>query len=138
MLYSYPNLLSNQATAVWLINEIASGESEYREVLDSVTWYILPVMNADGKSRLMIGLLIRRKFFSGYQFSWDENRLWRKTRSVHNILCRGVDANRNFGFSWRSLYSIIYMSTQKFKNLFSGRLINTGMRRHIFWAHCFL
>ncbi|CRK99841.1 CLUMA_CG013144, isoform A [Clunio marinus] len=73
------------ATSVWLINEILTSEDiNLREITDSLTWYFVPVVNVDG-----------------YQYTHDVNRLWRKTRSMHNILCRGVDPNRNFGFNFR-------------------------------------
>ena len=34
-----------------------------------------------------------------------QTRLWRKTRSYHNsaLGCRGVDANRNYGFHWHGI-----------------------------------
>jgi len=53
--------------------------------LEAVDFYILPVMNPDG-----------------YKFSFESDRLWRKTRSYHGspFGCRGVDANRNFGFGF--------------------------------------
>ena len=35
-----------------------------------------------------------------YAYSWEHDRLWRKTRSDHGSLlgCKGVDPNRNWGF----------------------------------------
>jgi len=38
----------------------------------------------------------------GFVYSHDNERLWRKTRSVSNSIlgCKGADANRNFGFHW--------------------------------------
>jgi carboxypeptidase A len=76
----------SSATAVWLINEfLTTTNSSVKKLTETITWYILPVTNPDG-----------------FKFSHDENRLWRKTRSIHNIFCRGVDPNRNFGYNWRS------------------------------------
>lgn len=47
--------------------------------LDSLTFYIIPMINPDG-----------------YKYSWDENRMWRKTRSKYEEnLCAGTDPNRN-------------------------------------------
>lgn len=78
----------SSATAIWLINEIlTSTDDDVRSVVDSVTWYILPVTNPDGYS---------------YTHDADGDRLWRKTRSRHNIFCRGADPNRNFGYNWMS------------------------------------
>lgn len=77
----------SSATAVWIADTVLNSvDPEIREAVDSLTWYILPVMNPDG-----------------FMYSHDEidgDRLWRKTRSVHNIFCHGVDANRNFGYNW--------------------------------------
>lgn len=38
------------ATALWIVNEIlTTTDAAIREAVDSVTWYILPVTNPDGK-----------------------------------------------------------------------------------------
>lgn len=76
----------SSATAVWIAETVVtSTDPEIREIVDSLTWYILPVMNPDGFV---------------YTHDLDGDRLWRKTRSVHNLFCTGVDANRNFGYNW--------------------------------------
>lgn len=36
----------------------------------------------------------------GFVYTHTENRNWRKTRSVVSLICRGVDPNRNWGWSW--------------------------------------
>lgn len=42
----------SSATAVWLINEIlTTTDDEVREIIDGITWYILPVTNPDGELR---------------------------------------------------------------------------------------
>lgn len=42
----------SSATAVWLINEFLTMTNvTVKEVIDSVTWYILPVTNPDGESK---------------------------------------------------------------------------------------
>lgn len=75
----------SSATSLWIINEIlTTNDPEIRQLVDSVTWFFVPIANPDG-----------------YHFTHVEDRLWRKTRSIHNILCRGVDPNRNFGYNWR-------------------------------------
>ncbi|KAI8424919.1 hypothetical protein MSG28_006834 [Choristoneura fumiferana] len=53
---------------------------------DSLDWVIIPVANPDG-----------------YEYSFDEDRLWRKTRSKSHEgadECPGVDGNRNFDHYW--------------------------------------
>ncbi|XP_052744520.1 carboxypeptidase B-like [Bicyclus anynana] len=59
------------------------------DLLENFDWILLPVVNADG-----------------YKYSYDVERLWRKTRStdqhVLGTICPGVDGNRNYNFSWNS------------------------------------
>ncbi|NXK77392.1 CBPB1 Carboxypeptidase, partial [Amazona guildingii] len=53
-------------------------------LLDSLDFYVLPVVNIDG-----------------YVYTWTNNRMWRKTRSKNDrSLCIGTDLNRNFNAGW--------------------------------------
>ncbi|XP_046737158.1 uncharacterized protein LOC124405932 [Diprion similis] len=55
-----------------------------KEVLQKLTFYIVPVINPDG-----------------YEYSMRKDRYWRKTMSKHSgTKCRGVDGNRNFDSHW--------------------------------------
>lgn len=62
----------------------------------------MPVINADG-----------------YEFSWKNDRLWRKTRSkaVHNNIpkggpdCIGADPNRNWGIHWGGEFKVMKLIT---------------------------
>merc|ERR1712241_1631412 len=38
----------------------------------------------------------------GYEYTFTDDRLWRKTRSPQGI-CYGVDPNRNFAYHWGEL-----------------------------------
>lgn len=79
----------SSATALWLIDTIlTSTDPAQREIFDDITWYIVPVTNPDG--------------FAYTHDEVDGDRLWRKTKSRHNIFCMGVDPNRNFGYNWMS------------------------------------
>ena len=81
----------SSATSLWLINEILTlTDPHLRQIVDSVTWYFVPITNPDG-----------------YQYTHDVDRLWRKTRSNHNLLCPGTDPNRNFGYNFRSKFVFI-------------------------------
>lgn len=72
------------ATATWLLNELlTSSDPAVQELATSYDWYILPVANPDG-----------------FHYTKTTNRLWRKNRYPHNILCAGVDLNRNFPYHW--------------------------------------
>lgn len=78
----------SSATSLWIINEIlTTSDPELREIVDSITWYFVPIANPDG-----------------YVYTHEVDRLWRKTRSTHNILCPGTDPNRNFGYNFRREY----------------------------------
>jgi murein tripeptide amidase MpaA len=59
-------------------------DAETTDLLDSLEWFILPVFNVDG-----------------YQYTFDKDRMWRKTRSTYSSkLCVGVDPNRNWDWHW--------------------------------------
>jgi len=59
--------------------------------VDSITWYIVPVVNVDG-----------------YEYTWTVDRNWRRSRSQpepctgEQCRCRGVDLNRNWDSNWNT------------------------------------
>ncbi|XP_062459372.1 carboxypeptidase B [Pezoporus occidentalis] len=56
-------------------------------LLNSLDFYVLPVVNIDG-----------------YIYTWTNDRMWRKTRSKNaRSLCIGTDLNRNFNAGWCTL-----------------------------------
>jgi murein tripeptide amidase MpaA len=68
----------------WILNEfLYSNDPEVQDLAMNVDWYIIPMANPDG-----------------YEYTWTDNRNWRKTRSKVSSICYGVDPNRNFAFSW--------------------------------------
>ncbi|KAL4708867.1 hypothetical protein ACJJTC_014389 [Scirpophaga incertulas] len=72
------------ATTTYFINELlTSQDPNVTSLRDSFDWRIFPTVNPDG-----------------YQYSFKFDRMWRKTRSKSSLLCRGVDANRNWGYNW--------------------------------------
>ncbi|XP_053569058.1 carboxypeptidase O-like [Bombina bombina] len=74
----------------WFIKEILHNHDSnpiYKKALQNIDFYIVPVLNIDG-----------------YIYSWQTDRLWRKSRSPHNNnTCYGVDLNRNFDSQWCSI-----------------------------------
>lgn len=62
--------------------EAQPGSDEYT-MLQSVDFYLTPVSNPDG-----------------YRYTWNGDRMWRKTRSDNNKRCMGVDPNRNWDVNW--------------------------------------
>ncbi|KAJ8714128.1 hypothetical protein PYW08_007748 [Mythimna loreyi] len=67
--------------ALYVIDQLVN-EAKNSALVDEIDWIIIPLINPDG-----------------YEYSIEEDRLWRKTRSkAHEGAdeCPGVDGNRNF------------------------------------------
>jgi len=71
------------AVATFIFRELVEDNAEHPEYLDNINWYFLPSANPDG-----------------YAYTFDTDRLWRKTRSPQSGGCYGVDPNRNWDFHW--------------------------------------
>jgi murein tripeptide amidase MpaA len=73
------------AAVTWMLMELVENDADHPDLTKNFDWYILPSHNPDG-----------------YAYSRNSNRMWRKTRSDHGSEsgCKGVDANRNWGFHW--------------------------------------
>ncbi|XP_010200900.2 carboxypeptidase B [Colius striatus] len=74
----------------WFVKEAVETygtDSVTTKLLNSLDFYVLPVVNVDG-----------------YVYTWTNNRMWRKTRSKNdNSSCIGTDPNRNFNAGWCTL-----------------------------------
>uniref|UniRef100_A0A2A4JD50 Peptidase M14 domain-containing protein n=1 Tax=Heliothis virescens TaxID=7102 RepID=A0A2A4JD50_HELVI len=71
--------------AIYIINQLVL-EASNSVLADGIDWIIIPLANPDG-----------------YEYSIDEDRMWRKTRSKSHEgsdECPGVDGNRNFDHHW--------------------------------------
>ncbi|KAJ8723822.1 hypothetical protein PYW07_007802 [Mythimna separata] len=69
------------SVALYIIDQLVN-QGQNSVLVNEIDWLIIPVVNPDG-----------------YEYSFDEDRLWRKTRSkAHEGAdeCPGVDVNRNF------------------------------------------
>merc|ERR1711970_322120 len=73
------------AATTWMLKELVENDAAHPDLLENLDWFILPSANPDG-----------------YDWSRNHNRMWRKTRSSNGGIlgCKGVDANRNWGFHW--------------------------------------
>ena len=71
------------AVATFIVRELVEDYAEHPEYLDKINWYFLPSANPDG-----------------YSYTFESDRLWRKTRSPQSGGCVGVDPNRNWDFHW--------------------------------------
>jgi len=74
------------ATTAYIAYALASGygnDTRITNLLDQVEYRIMPVVNSDGT-----------------EYTWDSDRLWRKSRQVINGDPAGVDLNRNWPDHW--------------------------------------
>ncbi|XP_018424397.1 PREDICTED: carboxypeptidase B-like [Nanorana parkeri] len=71
----------------WFVKEAVNSygsDPEFTNLLDTLDFYVVPVLNVDG-----------------YTYTWTNDRMWRKTRSFNkNTPCTGTDPNRNFAAAW--------------------------------------
>ncbi|XP_059610856.1 uncharacterized protein LOC132257834 [Phlebotomus argentipes] len=110
------------ATTTFVLNELlTSTDPEIRRLANDYDWYIFPVTNPDG-----------------YRHSHNTNRMWRKTRSRHGVICVGADPNRNFGYQWQdgsgpgassNVCSEIFAGPAAFSELETGQLANFVLQR---------
>jgi len=72
----------NPASCLYAVKYLleSSASENFRSEID---YYITPISNPDG-----------------YVYTWTGDRMWRKTRSLNNLFCDGVDPNRNFDINW--------------------------------------
>ncbi|XP_072048178.1 carboxypeptidase B-like [Amphiura filiformis] len=74
------------ATVMWICKSMAEDygvDPTVTAVMDAFDFYIIPSLNADG-----------------YEYTWSNDRLWRKTRSKTSGFCVGTDPNRNYAYEW--------------------------------------
>merc|ERR1711951_182986 len=73
------------AVATFIVRELVEDYAEHPSYIDNINWYFIPSANPDG-----------------YAYSWEHDRMWRKTRSDNGGIlgCKGVDPNRNWGFHY--------------------------------------
>merc|ERR1712241_383588 len=73
------------AAVTWMLKELVENDADHPDLTENADWYFVASANPDG-----------------YAYSRDHSRMWRKTRSNHGsiLACKGVDANRNWGYHW--------------------------------------
>ncbi|CAH1779626.1 unnamed protein product [Owenia fusiformis] len=78
------------ATNLYFIDQLVNNynNAANRAMVDAYDWVFMPIINIDG-----------------YQYTFDTDRMWRRTRSDRGDIlgCVGCDANRNFDFQWMTI-----------------------------------
>ncbi|XP_022823840.1 carboxypeptidase B-like [Spodoptera litura] len=107
-------------TVTYAIHKLVEDLTE-SDLLDNFDWILLPVVNPDG-----------------YKFTFTNQRMWRKTRSVHptSPTCFGTDGNRNYDFFWNTVgtswnpCSDVYPGTQAFSEV-ETRVVRDILHEHL-------
>lgn len=69
---------------VWSVTTLYDKEPMITKLLRRFDMVFIPVLNPDG-----------------YEYTWQTNRLWRKSRQQTKLrFCRGLDLDRAFGYAW--------------------------------------
>lgn len=79
------------AATTFMIEQLVNGygsDARITRLLDELEWVFLPMVNPDG-----------------FDFTWTDQRFWRKNKRVIDDVLRGVDLNRNWSFEWGGLGS---------------------------------
>lgn len=77
---------STVAYLLWSVITTYGKEQMITKLLRHFDLVFVPVLNPDG-----------------YEYTWQTDRLWRKSRQRTNMpLCRGLDLDRAFGYEWES------------------------------------
>ena len=74
------------ATMNFVVNQLVSlhgSDPQVTALVDGIAWQVVAVSNPDG-----------------YEYTWDSDRLWRKTRRNNGDGTFGVDWNRNYSAGW--------------------------------------
>ena len=86
---------------IFIFQIVTKSNNKIRKLLRTHVFYIVPVFNPDG-----------------YVYSFEEDRLWRKTRRpTLDPSCIGVDPNRNWNVKWggkKRAVLVFFTSINKF------------------------
>jgi carboxypeptidase T len=114
--------------AEYLTNRYPADPQVRRIVDNSVVW-LVPVVNPDG-----------------FDYTWTNDRMWRKNRKFISGTCYGVDINRNYAYGWggpgastnpcdetyRGQSAASEIETQAMQNLLSAQTPAIGVSFHTY------
>jgi len=88
------------ASCIYILDLLLSSKDpEVIKLTSEMVWYIVPVMNPDG-----------------YEYTFSNNRMWRKTLTPHNSYCPGADPNRN----WDAAFGTTGVSSNPCTDIYPG------------------
>ncbi|KAF0267431.1 hypothetical protein FOG48_03437 [Hanseniaspora uvarum] len=99
-------------TTLWIATKLAAKYGNFKKetfYLNNLDFFIIPVFNPDG-----------------YEYTWRNDRLWRKTRQqTSHPRCFGIDLDHSFDFQWTdndTPCSVYYSGQSPFESLESKAL----------------
>ncbi|WP_411026439.1 M14 family metallopeptidase [Salmonella sp. s54395] len=100
-----------------IANMLVQSNGSPGSLLDLMEFHIVPVFNQDG-----------------YDYTWTDDRMWRKTRSPNaDSICAGTDPNRNFDCQWNTGGSSSRECSQTYMGTAPASEIEiAGMQEHVF------
>lgn len=84
-----------------IVDAYQKSEAVVRSTLNNYDFYILPIVNPDGKPSLILYDCIFQLTHPGFVYTQSSDRLWRKNRQRRSgQSCVGTDVNRNWPYQW--------------------------------------
>ena len=74
-----------------IIHDILNNENEYKEILNNIDIWVVPIVNPDGSY-----------FFWNKSILMGRKNGWLHSEADENNISRGADLNRNYSFKWNS------------------------------------
>jgi len=106
------------AGALYLINQLVENYTANAALLSKYDWVVVPILNPDG-----------------YEYTFTNARMWRKTRKPASMNCMGTDGNRNFDFHWGEEGASPYACSDAFRGQTAFSEPETQMLRDLMLSY---